>query len=139
VALEARHPHQVRIGDELGAGHPSGEYDVVIEATSTESGLHRSFALARPRGTVVCIGVYPSEITWPYRTAFLKEVRMIPSMSYERVDGVSEVARAVTLLAAHPAVVDRLITHRFGIDEAPRAFEVAADRSSGAFRVVVHP
>ena len=139
VALQARHPHQIEIGRELGAEPPLGEFDVVIEATGGESGLHRAFELARPRGTVVGVGVYPPEITWPYRTAFLKEVRMVPALGYDRADGVSEVARAAALLAEHPGLVERLVTHRFGIDEAPHAFETAAARGTGVFRVAVHP
>jgi threonine dehydrogenase-like Zn-dependent dehydrogenase len=29
------------------------------------------------------------------------------------------------------------VTHRFGLEEAPRAFAVAADRAGGAIKVVI--
>lgn len=139
VSLEARHPHQIETGDRFGATRPSGDYDVVIEASGTESGLARAFELARPRGAVSSVSVYPPDITWPYRASFLKEVRMIPSIAYDRHDGLSELARVAAMLAARPEIAQTLITHRFEIDEAEHAFEVAAERAQGTFRVVVHP
>src|SRR5690606_11626223 len=48
VDLDARHPHQIEAGERLGAGRPSGVYDVVIEAAGSESGLARCAELARP-------------------------------------------------------------------------------------------
>lgn len=139
VSLEARHPHQIEAGERLGATRPSEDYDLVVEASGAESGLARAFDLARPLGTVTGVSVYPPGMTWPYRAAFLKEVRMMPSLGYGRHDGVSELARVAAMLAARTEIPDLLITHRFGIDEAERAFEVAAERANGTFRVVVHP
>lgn len=139
VSLEARHPHQAAAGEQLGATRLAGEYELVIEASGSESGLARAFELASPRGTVSCIGVYPDGISWPYRAAFLKELRVIPSMGYDRHDGVSQLSRVMTMLAARPEIAALLITHRFGIEEAGRAFEVAAGRTAGTFRVAVHP
>jgi threonine dehydrogenase-like Zn-dependent dehydrogenase len=43
------------------------------------------------------------------------------------------------MLAAQPEIAKTLITHRFGIDEAERAFEIAATCPQGTFKVVVHP
>ena len=58
VSLEARYPHQIELGERLGATTPSGLYDVVIEAAGSESALHRSAELARPHGTMGYLGVY---------------------------------------------------------------------------------
>lgn len=135
VSLEARHPHQIDAGERFGASQPSTDYDVVIEASGTEAGLARAFELARPLGTVSSVSIYPPDITWPYRTAFLKEVRLVPSIAY----GANDFARVAAMLAARPEIAQTLITHRFGIDDAPEAFETAASKASGAFRVVVHP
>jgi len=138
--LAARHPHQIELGERVGATQPSGDYDVVIEASGTESGLSRAFELARPQGAVCSVSIYPPDIRWPYRQAFLKEVRMIPSIGYCRHrDGIPEITHVAAMLAERPDIVRALITHRFGIDEAAQAFAVASDKSKGAFRVVVHP
>jgi 2-desacetyl-2-hydroxyethyl bacteriochlorophyllide A dehydrogenase len=138
VAVEARHPHQHESRARIGARVPSGGYDVVIEAAGSESGLHRAVELARPGGTVVYVGVY-GDITWPRRQAFMKEVALRPSLGYCSHDGRREFAEAADMLAARQELARTLITHRFPIEDAPEAFRVAADRSTGVFRVVVEP
>jgi len=46
---------------------------------------------------------------------------------------------AAALLAARPEVVDALVHHRFGLDDAPEAFRVAGDRAAGAIKVLLSP
>ena len=43
------------------------------------------------------------------------------------------------MLAQTPDLTESLITHRFPIEDAPEAFRVAADKSTGALRVVLEP
>jgi len=45
----------------------------------------------------------------------------------------------VELLADDPGIADAMITHRFPLERAPHAFAVAADRASGAIKVVLEP
>ncbi len=135
VVLEARHPYQQELGTRLGADRAHGTYDAVVEAAGTESALARAMELARPKGTVATVGVYPGGITWPYREAFRKEVRTVPSMGYI----VADTRQVATMLAERPDLASALITHRFSLDDVGRAFETAADRAPGTFKVVVHP
>jgi 2-desacetyl-2-hydroxyethyl bacteriochlorophyllide A dehydrogenase len=138
VAVEARHAHQHRAREQLGASIPTGDYDVVIETAGSESGLHRAVALARPGGTVVHVGIY-GDITWPMGDLFMKETALRPSLGYCGHHGRREFAESADLLADRPELVEALITHRFPIEDAPEAFRVAQDRSQGVFRVVVEP
>jgi 2-desacetyl-2-hydroxyethyl bacteriochlorophyllide A dehydrogenase len=138
VAVEARHPHQHQARERLGAAGTSGRYDVVIETAGSESGLHRAVELARPGATVVHLGVY-GDINWPMQEAFMKEIALRASLGYCGHHGRREFAESADMLAARPELPNMLITHRFPIEEAPRAFQVAQDRSRGVFRVVVEP
>jgi threonine dehydrogenase-like Zn-dependent dehydrogenase len=54
----ASHAHQHELGERFGAEAAAGMYDVVIEATRSESSMDRSIALARPRGVISYVGVY---------------------------------------------------------------------------------
>jgi threonine dehydrogenase-like Zn-dependent dehydrogenase len=138
VALEARHPHQHEAGERIGAGTPSGGYDVVVESAGSESGLHRAVELARPGGRVVYVGVY-GDMSWPHQEAFMKEVALQPSLGYAGHHGRREFAEAADMLVARAELAKILITHRFPIEDASEAFRVAQDRSQGVFRVIVEP
>ena len=137
VAIEARHPHQHAARERIGAAEAVGEYDVVIETAGSESGLRRAVELTRPGGTVVILGIYDADTSWPHHEAFMREVALRPSIGYCGHHGTRDFAATAELLASRPELVDTLITHRFPIDDAPEAFRVASDRSQGVFRVVV--
>lgn len=139
VDLEARHPHQIAAGERLGAGRPSGEYDVVIEGAGSESGLARSAELARHGARVVLLGVYQGTVPVPGIPTIVKELSWVASIAYERHDGVREVEQVASMLAANPEIAATMITHRFPLHDAPEAFRVASDRSTGAIKVVLHP
>ena len=138
VGLQARHPHQREVGDRLEASTVDRQYDIAIEAAGSASGLHRAVDLARPGGTMVVLGVY-DDVGWPQHECFIKEIRTIPSLAFCRDEGGSDYLSAATMLAQRPELVDSLITHRFPIDDAAEAFRVAADKSTGALRVVIEP
>jgi threonine dehydrogenase-like Zn-dependent dehydrogenase len=138
VSVEARHPHQHEARERIGATEPSGLYDVVIETGGAESSLHRSIELAAHRGTVAYVGIF-EDVELPHGALALKEVALRPSLGYCAHGERREFAEVADLLAARPELADLLISHRFPIDDAPHAFDVASDRSQGVFRVVVEP
>jgi 2-desacetyl-2-hydroxyethyl bacteriochlorophyllide A dehydrogenase len=139
VDIEARHPHQRAAAERLGAGTQTGGYDVVIEAAGTESAVQRCVELARPGARIVLLGFFHNQIPISGAGTLLKELSWLGAMCYGRHDGVREVDEAAAMLAANPEVAATLITHRFPIDDAIEAFRVAADRASGAIKVVLQP
>jgi threonine dehydrogenase-like Zn-dependent dehydrogenase len=139
VALVARHPHQIQVGERLGAQSPSGHYDVVLEAAGSESGLVTAAELARPGGRVVVLGVFTAAAPIPGALTLVKELSWIGAMAYGRHDGVRDLDEATALLASSPELRDTLITHRFSLDESPQAFAVAASRSEGSIKVGIYP
>jgi threonine dehydrogenase-like Zn-dependent dehydrogenase len=139
IDLDARYPHQLAAGERLGAGPPSGHYDVVVEATGSESGPARCAELARPGARVIVLGVFYSTLPAPGVATLVKELSWAGAITYGRLDGVRDVEAAAAMLAAAPDIAATLITHRFSLEEAPDAFRVAADRRSGAIKVAMHP
>jgi threonine dehydrogenase-like Zn-dependent dehydrogenase len=139
VDLVARHPHQRAAGERLGASaNLAEEYGAVIDAAGTQSSLDHAVARSRPGGVVVVVATYWDPVS--IGTALLtKEVRVVPSAMYGHEHGHSEFDAAAALLAARPELVDALVHHRFGLDDAPEAFRVAGDRAAGAIKVLLEP
>ncbi len=138
VAVEGRHHHQREAAERLGA-RPTvdGLYDVVVEAAGTQESLARGAELVAPGGTLVVLGVYVGSVELHWMPLFHREARVIPSLGYCRHDGGREMEEAAAMLAGDPDIARALVTHRFPLEDAEEAFRVAADRSSGAIRVVL--
>lgn len=140
VAIEARHPHQKEAGERLGATiGTEGLYDVVIEAAGTPDSLARAAELVAPHGTIVALGVHLGKVELPWMNLFNREARLIPSLGYCAHDGRREMEDAAAMLAEQPEITATVITHRFPLEDADEAFRVAADRTTGAIRVVIEP
>jgi threonine dehydrogenase-like Zn-dependent dehydrogenase len=54
-------------------------------------------------------------------------------------DGTRDTDAAAAMLAARKEIPGALITHRFPLADAAEAFRTAADRDTGAIKVVVEP
>ncbi len=140
VGLVARHPHQQEAGERLGARTANdGEYDVVVEAAGTEAALGEAAARCRPGGLVLFLSTHWSPVPIPGFPALMKELTFRWSYTYGSHPGGRDLDDAAALLAGDPDVAATLITHRFPLDDAPEAFRVAADRASGAIKVVLEP
>jgi 2-desacetyl-2-hydroxyethyl bacteriochlorophyllide A dehydrogenase len=137
VALEARHSYQHEVREELGFGEPEGLYDVVIEAAGSASAIQRCVQLAKPGATIVILGVVYGPLDIPFGSLLTKELRLVASMGYCGHAGEREMRLAAQMLASRPEIPDALITHRFPLEDAAEAFRIAADRKSGALKVVV--
>jgi threonine dehydrogenase-like Zn-dependent dehydrogenase len=139
VDLIARHATQRAAGEILGAGQElTDEYDVVVDAAGTQSSLDQATSYLRPGGTLAIVSTYwdPVQIG---TDQLMKEARLVPGSMYGIFHGAREFDDAAAVLAAHPEIEQALVSHRFGLDDAPEAFRVAADRSAGAIKVLLHP
>jgi threonine dehydrogenase-like Zn-dependent dehydrogenase len=139
VGLVARHDHQRAAGERLGASEISGEYDVIIDAAGSESALARAVDLAKPSAQVMIPGIYWGPVALPGLSMCLKQVSLCPTTLYGRHAGGRDVDNAAALLATTPELPATIVTHRFPLDGAVEAFEVAASRSAGAIKVILEP
>jgi threonine dehydrogenase-like Zn-dependent dehydrogenase len=138
--VSARHDHQRAAAERLGAnGETSGQYDLVIETAGSESALRKAVRLVRPGGRVLMLSVHWQPTPSPGMPLWLKEVTVLHAMTYCGRGPRRDVDVAAEILAASPRIGDTLITHRFALDAATEAFETAADRASGAIKVVLEP
>ncbi|WP_420638760.1 zinc-dependent alcohol dehydrogenase [Candidatus Poriferisocius sp.] len=140
VGLVARHDAQKEAGARLGAVPMTEEpYDVVVEAAGTTSALADAARVCRPGGTILVLGTYWEGMELPGMDLSMKEITVVPSSMYGRSGAGRDFDLAAAALARLPDLPDAIITHRFPLDACADAFATAADRSSGAIKVVLEP
>jgi 2-desacetyl-2-hydroxyethyl bacteriochlorophyllide A dehydrogenase len=140
VDIAARHPCQQAAAERLGLGQAlSGRYDVTVDAAGTESAVAQAVRSCRPGGTVLISGTYWGDVTMPGMAIQLKELRILPVVYYGHHDGEREIEAAARALLELPELAGALVTHRFPLSDASEAFRVAADKSSGAIKVLLEP
>ena len=140
VAISARHDAQKEAAERLGAVPLTDEpYDIVVEAAGTSSALADAVKKCRPGGKIVILGSYWDPVELPGIEISMKEVTLVPSSMYGRHGPTRDMDVAAAALAQLPELPDAIITHRFPLDAPAEAFATAANRASGAIKVVLEP
>jgi threonine dehydrogenase-like Zn-dependent dehydrogenase len=140
VVIAARHGAQRQAAERVGLsiGTPR-QCDVVFEAAGTASGFDDAVRACRRGGTIVLVSTTWEPITITLLNAQMRELTIKPAFTYGEAHGEREFDTAAKILATRPELAEGLVTHRFGLDDAPHAFAVASDRAHGAIKVVLHP
>jgi 2-desacetyl-2-hydroxyethyl bacteriochlorophyllide A dehydrogenase len=150
VAISARHPQQRRLAEAIGVDEVldpaklkvAGEKpDVVIETVGGEATTVADGMLAVQRGgTVVIVGLFEKTPAFDPGVMLVKEVRLVGSMVYNRpLTGIADFDIALECIEAHAASLAGLVTHTFALADVQTAFETAADKTSGAIKVMLAP
>ncbi|MCA1187344.1 MULTISPECIES: L-idonate 5-dehydrogenase [unclassified Saccharopolyspora] len=107
-----------------GDALPDSSFDVVVEAAGATASLASIVDAVRPGGSVLQLGMLPSgPVPVPMSAIIAKELALFGSQRFD-----VELDEAVALLAAEPSL-ETVVSHRFALDDAAEAFEVAADSS----------
>jgi len=127
-------PAAISDGDLPGAaGFPGDGADVAFELAGTDGAVRLAMLATRPGGRVVLGGIPDSD-----RTTFQASVARRRGLTIAMVRRMNDVyPRAIGLAAAGRVDLAALVSHRFGLAEAPAAFAAAAQRSG--LKVVVEP
>ncbi|PTT19901.1 L-idonate 5-dehydrogenase [Microbacterium sp. HMWF026] len=97
-------------------------YAVVLECSGVPVSISAAIKAVRPGGTVVQVGMLPDDPRPINLAPFIsKEVRYLGAFRF-----LDEIDRAITLLAATPAI-ESALTHEFALADADQAFATARD------------
>ena len=112
--------------------------DMVVEASGDAGALDQCVAMARMYGTLVLFGIpEEKEVTFDYMGAISKQLNMVGTVSATCEAPARPIQQAVDLRAGGEADLSWLITHRFGFDEAPKGYELYANREDGLIKLVL--
>lgn len=148
VIASYRHEHQGRAAIAAGAGRvvPDSDVaglanegiDVVVETVGgTAPTLGQALGVVRPGGRVCVLGLFTQPAQVNALAFMLKEAKMAGAITYCRPGVRSDFEAALGILATEPERARGIVSHRFPLAEAARAFATAADKSTGAIKVQV--
>ena len=92
----------------------------------------------RRGGAIVILGTFPRTEVDLFAAA-LKEITLLPSYAYATSEGVPDFARAADAIAELRDVLPAVVTHQLPLTDVARAFDIAADKSTGAVKVTLAP
>lgn len=116
--------------------------EVVIEAVGTGAGtIQLALDLAGALGRVVIVGGDTGRVNQlNVEPLTRKELTVLGSRAYGQIGARPDFEVTTELLAKQPSVFERLITHRFSLEQVQEAFLLAADKhESEAIKVLVFP
>ncbi len=151
VTISARHQPQRAAAAALGIPHVVESDDASVRAAArarrpdivleTVGGMANTLELGlrivRSGGRIVALGKFSRPITLDPLRFLMKEVSIVSSMTYSRKEPQADFTTALELLAAEPARLATLVTHRVPLVDVDQAFALAADKTSGSIKVVV--
>jgi 2-desacetyl-2-hydroxyethyl bacteriochlorophyllide A dehydrogenase len=112
---------------------PDG-FDVVMDMVGRGETLTDAAEMARRAGTIIPVALPHGPVQYDFELLYRKELGIVGSRLYN-----GDFNEAVTLLASGDVVPDLMITHRFPLEEASKAFSVLVDHPEEAIKVLVVP
>ena len=105
-------------------------FDVVVEASGSESGFAAALDLVKPRGTIVLKSTFHGDTRWEAARVVVDEISVVGSRC-------GRLAPAIDLLASKKVHVDDLISEEFRLEDAMSALRTAGTR--GTMKVLLRP
>lgn len=99
--------------------YSAAEYDIVFETTGNLSVFQNTLYLAKPLGIIGCVGMIP-EVAINQKLIVVKSLTVLGS-----IGGTGEFPMVIDFMKENSETVRKLITHRFAISEAEKAFELS--------------
>ncbi|KAI0058746.1 GroES-like protein [Artomyces pyxidatus] len=130
--VERGHTEQ-EIAEGIKMGLGGLEPDVALECTGVESSIAAAIHAVRFGGTVFVVGVGKNEMQFPFMRLSTHEIDL--RFQYRYANTWPKAIRLVDSGVLKD--VRKLVTHRFTIEDAVKAFETSADARSGAIKVQI--
>jgi len=138
VTLIGRHREKLAIAAKRGidgvlvdnAETLKKSFDIVVEASGSESGFAAAMDLVKPRGTIVLKSTFHGDPRWDATRVVVDEITVVGSRC-------GRLAPAIDLLASKTVLVDDLISEEFSLADAVSALRAA--EAKGILKVLLRP
>jgi L-iditol 2-dehydrogenase len=120
------------MNDGKGSGPDALRPKLAIECTGVESSVNAAIWSVKFGGKVFVIGVGKNEMTIPFMRLSTQEIDLQYQYRYSNTW-----PRAIRLVQNGVIELRKLVTHRYTLEDALKAFETAANPRTGAIKVQI--
>ena len=106
--------------------------DITLECSGAEASVRTGIFATHHGGVLVCIGIGPNDVKVPLVIAGMHEVDIKGIYCYANC-----YPTAISLVATGRINVKPLVTHRFKLNEAFKAFETCKNQADGCIKVMI--
>jgi 2-desacetyl-2-hydroxyethyl bacteriochlorophyllide A dehydrogenase len=148
IVSSYRYDHQAEAAEAVGAARAvkadevGGEkgFDVVVETVGGNAPtIGQALGAVRSGGRISVLGVFTQMAEVNALALMLKEATIVGGITYCRPGRYSDFDVALGILRSEPERARALITHRFPLEDAAKAFATAADKGTKSLKVQVAP
>ena len=108
--------------------------DAWLDCAATGNIINEICAMTKPGARIAVLGVYRQPLELDMGPLGASEIMISGSLGYSDND----VRESMNTIEAHGKTLSKIITHQFPIDQGVEAFQTAADKSTGAIKVVIN-
>lgn len=139
VTVIGKHPSKLALAKKRGVGTSllgqispamAQYFDVVVEASGSESGFGTALDLIKPRGKIVLKSTFHGTPTWAASRVVVDEITIVGSRC-------GRFEPALELLSSGAVQLDDLITDKFPLSKGVAAIEAATQK--GVLKILVDP
>jgi threonine dehydrogenase-like Zn-dependent dehydrogenase len=129
TVLIGKHERKLAVAREFGvdcisleeAMASGGVYDIVVEASGSQSGFDTAMSLVRPRGAIVLKSTYQGAPTWEAWKVVVEEISIIGSRC-------GRLESAIALLSRDAIELERLVTDTMSLGDGMSAMRRAQEK-----------
>jgi 2-desacetyl-2-hydroxyethyl bacteriochlorophyllide A dehydrogenase len=125
---------------EIIMSETGGGADVVFEATGRADMLSSCLEYVKLDGMICNTGLYPGNVSFPFKTAHEKQIRMVFPFGWGDAEGDASVfADTLRLIGEGRVTIQPLITHHIAYKDAPQEYlKIVSEGSSDAIGVIIN-
>ncbi len=128
----AGNPDRVDVIKEIGEIEPF-QMDVIYECSGDQAAISQAVQLLKPGGTLMIVGIPEvDEVSFLIHELRRKEITIV---NVRRQNHCTQ--KAIDLLTSRKINMDSLVTHRFPLEETPKAFDLVANYRDGVMKTMI--
>jgi threonine dehydrogenase-like Zn-dependent dehydrogenase len=125
-------PDEQNVAEAISSQEPLG-VDAAMECAGQQSTLDEAIDVLRPGGILVIVGIPRFDrFTFAVDKLRRKEITIVNIRRQNRCD-----EKAIELITSGKAKIDFMLTHRFELDQAKKAFDLVDGYRDGVVKAVI--